>query len=129
MLEMPSNNSMVMIGRVELLKCVKIASRTRWVAVPEVDLAEDLAHAVVSELVEGSLAEEVTVVVSVLAADMQEVGMEVAQAWVPALVVLAVLGLLVLALRLMQLHPMRQTLSLTTQPLVVNVAPQSMSAM
>ena len=89
------------------------------------DLAEDLGAVVVSELEEVLRVEEVTLAVSVVAVDTREVGMEVAQAWVLALVLLAVPAL---AIRPSHLSPMRRTLSLTTQPLVVNVAPQSMSA-
>lgn len=63
----PYNNSMVTTGRDELSRSVKIVSRTPWLvdSAPEADLEEEeqvLAGAAVSFLVEALLAEEVTVV-------------------------------------------------------------------
>ena len=69
------NNSMVMTGRAELWRYVKIATPTRRAvaSVAEADLQEVLALAVVSVPVEDLPAEEVMLGALVVEADMVEV--------------------------------------------------------
>lgn len=114
----PYNSFMAMTGRDELSKYVRIVSRTPWVvdSAPEADLEEVSVGVAVSLLVEALLAEEVTVVGTlVVVVDLHQVA--------------SVGQLLVAELPTWPRHPIRPILSPISRPLEVKVARQFMSAM
>jgi hypothetical protein len=109
---------MVMTGRDELSKCVRIVSQIPWVAVTVAGEGseEDSAVAVVLLPAEDLPVEEVSVVATVVAVDMEEEGTLAAQ---PSVV----------QLHTWLRHPTHPIPSPTSQPLVVNVVLRSMCAM